>query len=117
MATLGRATIKHNGKKLKTKRGATLLRGGTKRDPVVGSTEVHGFSAQTVAPQLRCRITQTSDVDLKYISDIENATIVWAGDDGKNYILTGACSTDSPTLSEVEGEMDCTFGALTCEPL
>ena len=117
MATLGRATIKANGKIIKTKRGSTLKIGGTQRKPVVGSSSVHGFSAETIACELKCKVTQSGDVNLKFISDIENATIVWEGDDGQNYLISGGCSTDSPQLAEVEGEMDCTFSGLTCEPL
>lgn len=114
MSLLGRATIKVNGKKLNTKRGATLDIGGPSAAPVVGSTAVHGFSYETTAPMLSVKITQTSDVGLTFVKNIQGATIVFEGDDGKTYTIDNGTCIGKPTLNEVEGEINAQFSGTSC---
>ena len=112
---LGRATIKVDGRELDAKRGSTLDPGGEKRTPVVGSRRVHGFSGELTPPMLEVKITQSPEFGLEEIRAIEEATIVFDGDDGVSYVLTGAFCTDPPKLAEVEGEIAATFSAISCD--
>ncbi|MCX7071212.1 MAG: phage tail tube protein [Gammaproteobacteria bacterium] len=112
---LGRATIKVDGRELNTKRGSTLDPGGEKRTAVVGSRRVHGFSSELMAPSLELKITQTPEFGLEEIRAIEDATVLFDGDDGVSYVLSGAFCTDPPKLSEVDGEITATFSAISCD--
>ncbi|WP_293392945.1 phage tail tube protein [Nevskia sp.] len=112
---LGRATIKADGRTLQTKRGCTLDPGGEQRTAVVGSRSVHGFTAELMPPTLDCRITQTAEFGLEEIRSIEDATIVFEGDDGINYVISGGFSTTTPKLAEVEGEITAQFSGTSCD--
>jgi len=114
---LGRATIKVNGVTLQSKPGATLNPGGIQRDPVIGSRTIHGATEQLTAPQLTVRITQSRDATLKQIQAIEEATILFEGDDGVSYVLDKAFSSAVPTLNETAGEISATFSAISCEEI
>jgi hypothetical protein len=115
MAVLGQVRIKINGKELKSKRGATLKLGGVKRTAVVGANRVHGFSKETTACLITAKFTQTPDVGLTFIRNIEDATIAWEGDDQKNYVIAGGACVDEPQLNEVEGEISAQFSGISCD--
>jgi hypothetical protein len=117
MKVHGRATIKVDGKILLNQRGAELDLGGEKRNPVVGSNSVHGYSAEFMAPQLTLTVSKRSDVNLGDLDAIENATILWEGDDGSRYVLHEAFRVDTVKLKEVNGEVPLTFSAMSCDPL
>lgn len=112
---LGRATVKVDGRTVLNKRGATLDIGGVQRTPVIGSQGVHGFSEEIQAPKLDLRITQDASFALEDIRKIENATILFQGDDGVSYVLNGAFSTSVPTLAEVDGEITASFSGTSCD--
>lgn len=112
---LGRVSLKVNGQTILSKRGSTLDPGGEKRTPVVGSSSVHGFSAELMPPMVTCKITQTANLAVTDVAAISDATLLWQGDDGISYVLTGAWCMEPPKLAEVDGEMDVQFCAMTCE--
>ncbi|WP_439640068.1 phage tail tube protein [Nevskia sp.] len=111
---LGRATIKVDSRVILSKRGSTLDIGGVKRTPVVGALKVHGFTEEIMAPMLDVKITQTPGFGPEQLRAIADATIVFAGDDGIEYTLVGAFTTDVPKLSENEGEIEVQFSAIEC---
>ncbi|WP_292999573.1 phage tail tube protein [Nevskia sp.] len=112
---LGRATIKFDGRTVLSKKGSTLDPGGVARTPVVGSRSVHGFTEELTACSLDVKITQTDEIALEEIRAIEDATIVFEGDDGVSYVITGAFSTTTPKLAETEGEISATFSGTSCD--
>lgn len=111
---LGRVTIKVDGVTVKSKPGSTLTRGGRQRTPQVGDNEIHGASETLVPPELTVTITQTKEVTLETIEAIEEATILFEGDDGVSYVLDKAFSTTAPTLNSSNGEIRATFSAIAC---
>lgn len=114
---LGRVVLKRNGKIINSKRGATLMQGGVKRTPVVGSNGVHGFSEESVAPSLKAKFTQTPDFTLAEVNAITDETLLWDGDDGVKYVITGAFCLGEAELNEVDGEISVEFSGTRCEKL
>lgn len=112
---LGRLQFRINGQVVDSKRGSTLMPGGEKRTPVVGSRSVHGFSAELMAPELSVKLTQSANLTVTDVANITDATGLWIGDDGVSYTLVGLFCTEPPTLNENEGEIDAKFSATSCE--
>ncbi len=111
---LGKARIRANGKELLTLPGSSLKIGGDKRTPVVGALKVHGFTAEIVPPMLSCKITQTRDIDVSDVDAITEATILWEGDDGINYVITGGFCQGESELNEKAGEITASFSGVSC---
>ncbi|ELI1839035.1 phage tail tube protein [Vibrio fluvialis] len=106
---LGEVTIRANGTQLKTKKGATLNPGGYRRTSHMGPKgKIWGKSKETVAATISVIIAADEDVDVLEINAIENATLTWEGDNGVDYMMTGASPQDVFTLSD-SGEITGTF--------
>ena len=54
-------------------------------------------------------IAADEDVDVIEINNIENATLVWQGDNGVSYMMTGAAVAEPASLREESGDIAATF--------
>lgn len=54
-------------------------------------------------------IAAAEDVDVIEISQWENVTVMFEGDNGLSYMMTGAATDNPATLSEDSGAIDVTF--------
>ena len=106
---LGEVTIRANGKELKTKTGAVLNPGGFTRTQHTGGGKVRGTSKRFTAPSIEMLIAADEDVDVIEINNIENATLVWQGDNGVSYMLPGAAVAEPASLREESGDIAATF--------
>lgn len=111
----GKATIYVDGVELRTADDATLNPGGVTRQPVKGSGRVHGFTEETVEPQLECTVYHTGDTSLADIGKIKDATVTFLTDTGRRFVLTGAWVTDPSPLKTKGGEVSVKMSAITCE--
>lgn len=106
---LGEVTIRVNGKELKTKTGSTLNPGGFTRTQHTGGGKVRGVSKRYTPPSIETVIAAAADVDVIEINAIENATLVWEGDNGVTYMMTGAAVAEVAPLREESGDIAVTF--------
>lgn len=106
---LGEVTIRANGKELKTKTGAVLNPGGFTRTQHTGGGKVRGTSKRFTAPSIEMVIAADEDVDVIEINAIENATLVWKGDNGVSYMMTNAAVAEPASLREESGDIAATF--------
>lgn len=106
---LGEVTIRVNGKELKTKTGSTLNPGGFTRTQHTGGGKVRGVSKRYTAPSIETVIAAAEDVDVMEINAIENAALVWEGDNGVSYMMTGSAVAEPATLREESGDIAVTF--------
>ncbi|MEN3760244.1 phage tail tube protein [Aeromonas veronii] len=106
---LGEVIIRANGQELKTKTGAVLNPGGFTRTQHTGGGKVRGTSKRYTAPSIEMVIAADEDVDVIEINAIENATLVWEGDNGVNYMMTGAAAAEVAPLREESGDIAATF--------
>ncbi|MND24072.1 Phage tail tube protein [compost metagenome] len=106
---LGEVIIRANGQELKTKTGAVLNPGGFTRTQHTGGGRVRGVSRRFAAPSIEVVIAADEDVDVMLINAIENAAMVWEGDNGVSYMMTGAAVGEPATLREESGDIAATF--------
>ncbi|WP_071912820.1 phage tail tube protein [Aeromonas sp. SCS5] len=106
---LGEVTIRVNGKELKTKTGSVLNPGGFTRTQHTGGGKVRGVSKRYTAPSIETVIAAAEDVDVMEINAIENAALVWEGDNGVSYMMTGAAAAEVAPLREESGDIAVTF--------
>ena len=106
---LGEVTIRANGKQLKTKAGAVLNPGGYTRTQHTGPGKVWGKSRKYSPPSIELVIAADEDVDVMEINAIENATLVWEGDNGVSYMMTGSAVAEPASLREESGDIAATF--------
>ncbi|HBN6298502.1 TPA: phage tail tube protein [Vibrio parahaemolyticus] len=105
---LGEVTIRANSKQLKTKKGSTLNPGGYTNTQHVGPGRVWGNSQEYTPPSIQVVIAADEDVDVMEINAITDATLTWEGNNGVDYMMTGAAPGEPFTLSD-SGEITGTF--------
>ena len=105
---LGQVVIRANSKQLKTKKGSTLNPGGCKYTLHAGPGKIWGKSKEFVAATVSVVIAADEDVDVVEINKITDATLNWEGDNGVNYMITGASPQDPFQLSD-SGDITGTF--------
>ncbi|AWK84472.1 phage tail tube protein [Photobacterium damselae] len=106
---LGEVTIRVNGKEVKTKGGATFNPGGYTRTSHMGPGRVWGKSRKYSPPSIDLTIAADEDVDVIEINSWENATLVWEGDNGVDYMMTNSATKEPASLSEDSGDIKATF--------
>ena len=70
---------------------------------------MRGTSKRFTAPSIEMLIAADEDVDVIEINNIENATLVWQGDNGVSYMMTGAAVAEPASLREESGDIAATF--------
>lgn len=112
---MGRATITVDGKKLNTENGATLNLGGSNRSPKMGGGVVHGYMEEDVPPSMECNVIKRKDVSARELSDIVDATVLFDGDDGSQYILRDAFTTEPVTINSGDGTVPLKMSAISVD--
>lgn len=104
MQVTGTVTITVNGITLRSNEGASLTFGGKTRTPVIGH-EYYGYSEKPVNAEVECNITHTADTDVALLRDLVDATVVFATDTGKQYLIANAFTMDVMRLTGGNGEL------------
>ncbi|WP_332831682.1 phage tail tube protein [Escherichia coli] len=86
---LGMATIRVNGREIKTEGKSTLNPGGFSRTQHMGGGKVWGISSKMASPSIKVTIAAAADMDVIEISSWEDVTVMFYGDNGLNYMMTG----------------------------
>lgn len=107
----GKVFISINGKRLRSKEGASLETGGIEREAVVSDSGVDGFTEKHVAPKVDCKISLTNDIKLKEVQAF-TGTLIFETDTGRVFTLTDAWNSKPPKLEK--GEVTLEFGAVEC---
>lgn len=110
----GRATISYNGKRLKSKEGATLNPGGTNRTPDPLDDGTVGFMESTVAPELTCVVPLTRDLAVEELRNLTGANVVFQSDVGLSWVIRDAFVTTAPVVGR---EVTLTFSGQPAEQL
>lgn len=113
---LGQVVVRANSKQLKTKKGSTLNPGGYNHVSHVGPNRIWGKSKEFVAATVSVVIAADEDVDVVAINNITDATLTWEGDNGVDYMITGASPQNPFQLSD-SGEITGTFEGNPAEPV
>lgn len=94
----GRATITYNGKRLRSKPGATLNLGGTSRTPEPLDDGTVGYAEATAAPELTCAVPLTADLSVQELRDLTDANVVFESDTGKSWVIRDAFTVDTVSV-------------------
>lgn len=115
--TIGRATIKYNGKSMLTDKGAKINLGGVERKPVVGD-QVHGYAEDMTAPFIDCVISVTKDTNLDDIKSITDGTVTFEADNGRIWVLKNAWSSVPQEITAGDGgKVPVKFYGMSCVPM
>lgn len=94
----GRATISFNGKRLRTKPGATLNLGGTSRAPEALDDGSVGYAESTAAPELNCTVPLTQDLGVEELRNLTDANVVFESDTGQGWVIREAFTVDTVSV-------------------
>ncbi|WP_300657528.1 phage tail tube protein [Pseudomonas sp.] len=94
----GRAIITYNGKRLRSKPGATLNLGGTSRTPDPLDDGSVGYAESTAAPELTCAVPLTADLSVQELRDLTDANVVFESDTGKSWVIRDAFTVDTVSV-------------------
>ncbi|EIJ6701617.1 phage tail tube protein [Serratia marcescens] len=111
---LGMAAIRVNGREIKTEGSSTLNPGGYARTMHSGGGKHWGTSRKMAAPSIQLTIAAAEDMDVIEISNWENVTVMFEGDNGLSYMMTGAAAENPAELSEDNGQISVTFLGTKC---
>ena len=108
----GKVFLTINGKRLRSKEGASLETGGVEREPAISDSGVDGFTEKITAPKVEAKVNLTDDVSLAELQAFKNGTLVFETDTGRVFTLTNAWNAKPPKLEK--GEVSLEFGAVEC---
>ena len=109
MSILGMAAIRANGREIKSTGKSTLNPGGYARTQHMGGGKVWGYSRKMAGPSIQMTLAAAEDMDVVEISSWENVTIMFEGDNGLTYMMTGAATAEPATLDEDAGTISANF--------
>lgn len=111
MQIAGKVFISINGKRLRSKEGASLDIGGVAREPVLSDSGVDGYTEKNTAPKVSCKISLTDDIKLKELQSFQG-TLIFETDTGRVFTLQQAWCANPPKLEK--GEVSLEFDATEC---
>ena len=109
----GKAVIRLDGSELRTTGTATLNPGGMNRETVKGGGVIHGYKEEDVEPSVECSVAHTTELSIKDLAAIIDATVMFETDSGAQFVLRNAWVTEPPSLDAISGEVDLKFAALS----
>ncbi|EMO4249246.1 phage tail protein [Citrobacter freundii] len=111
---LGMASIHINGREIKTEGKSTLNPGGFSRQQHMGGGKVWGNSRKMAGPSIKLTIAAAADMDVIEISGWEDVTVMFYGDNGLNYMMTGSATDNPAELDEDAGTISANFIGEKC---
>ena len=108
MQNTGRVKVKMDGDVLRSKPGASLQIGGTKREAVPNDQGTVDFKESTAPAEVKCTLVHVATTDLDAIRDYSNGTVQFETDTGVAYTMPNAFCSDIGELKD--GEVEVTFG-------
>lgn len=111
MNKIGINYLKVNGSELSVKGNVTVNMGKPQREEVVGADKLHGVTEKPTVPFFEFEITDSAELSLDWLADVEDATIVCGLKNGKLYSLSkGICTNpDGLQLNTEEGNISLKF--------
>lgn len=108
MSILGMAAIRINGREIKTE-GKSTLNPGAMPAPSIWGRQGLGNSRKMAGPSIQMTIAAAQDMDVIEISNWEDVTVMFEGDNGLTYMMTGAATAEPATLEEDGGTISANF--------
>lgn len=107
MQLTGKAFISLNGERIRSKEGASLDMGGTKREASVSDAGVDGFTESNAVPRIECKVQHQANMSLQDFQNFRDGVVVFETDTGKVFTLSPAWNAVPPKMAK--GEVDLVF--------
>lgn len=101
-----------DGSQVRVKGDVTFCLGTPKREPVIGLDAVHGFKITPQVAFFETTITDSTNLNLKELFNMENITAVAKLRNGKSVSFTRAYYAGDGQMTVAEGEVSVRFEAL-----
>lgn len=111
----GIAFVKIDGEMTQSKPGAKIKLGGKKRTPVTGHS-VYGFTESIDPAEVDLTVAHSAATPVEDWRGKTNAVILFETDTGVTYQVSNAFITDTPELTDGEGELTLKFAGDPAEP-
>lgn len=105
----GRIFVKVDGTQYDAKGDFSYGLGLPKREAIVGADGVHGYKETPQVPFIEGAFTDSSDLDLATLQQIDNATVTLELANGKIVVLSNAWYASEGNVSTGEGEIPVRF--------
>jgi len=105
----GIISVKVNGELLQAKGNYTYNLGENKKDAIVGSDTIHGYTEKPQVPMIEGEITDRINTDLAALLKITSATITLNLAVGKTIVLTESWFAGEGTGNTEEGNIGVRF--------
>lgn len=83
--------------------------GNAKREMLIGPDRVHGYKEMPQVPFVEGDIRDASDLEIKILTALENATLTLSLANGKTFLLTEALFTGDGNVSTEDAIIKCKF--------
>ncbi len=103
--------VKVDGVQYDAKGSFTFNTGGVQRTAIEGADSIHGFATKPVVPFIEGKITDSGNLDVKALKEIEDATVTLELENGKMIVWENAWYAAPGEQSTEEGEIDFRFEA------
>lgn len=110
---LGVRQMQINGEVVDVKGGVSYSLGGDKLESVMGVDRLHGQKVTRIPAYIEATLTDRSDLDLKKIQKLTDATVTVDLENGKTIKFGHAAYTAEGKVSAEEGEIEARFD---CDP-
>jgi len=89
--------------------------GAGKRTAIVGASSVHGYSEEMQTPFIEGAITDSKDVVLKTLINLDDVTVTLELANSKTIVLRNGWYANEGTVKTKEGEIPVRFEGKSCE--
>jgi len=113
----GKIFFKVDGRQHDAKGSFTYNLGGEKRETIVGSDGVHGYSAMPMAPFIEGVITDSADLDVAATKALDGVTVTLELANGKTIILRDAWFVSEGDVTTENAEFQVRFEGLDAEEM
>lgn len=113
----GKIFVKANGTQYRAKGSWTYNLGKDKREAVVGMDGVHGYKSSPQVAVIEGTITDSSELSLEELLDLEDVTITLELANGKIISLNNAWWAADGNVTTEEGEIEARFEGLTADEI
>ena len=96
--------------RLPTEKGATIIFGNLKREPVMGPEGVIGYTEEFEgAPSIKITVIDSTEVDKNKLKNFIGETLVYNTNNGQQFVLTGAWVGNPLELNVDDGKIAVEF--------
>lgn len=113
----GTISLQTNGELQDAKGSFSYNLGAPKRDAIIGSDGVHGYTEKPQVPFIEGAVTDRGSLDLKALVTMKGATITLELANGKVVVLRDAWYADEGTVTTEEGEIPVRFEGKSAEEI